>query len=773
METVRHEPSAAVGLRSVLAAEGWLGTPLRIVFALLGMALVRSAHQGLLPGGAAQGILLYLGFALLFAALLAGRHIVIEGAGHGAVQGRRAGWAAYLRSFWESGLGHGLVVGASLVDLAFVSMLVVYSGGPLSDAYLLYLLLLIGLVPLYPATRGVALVAAACGPAYALALLWVAGGPFFVFDPAFVARYLVLLAAALGSLGTGWLLDQRERKLRRLEACLGPPQGEISSQALQKAVSDLGRRVQQLRTLQEGIKAINAAMALEELLARIVDNASQVVHDARCSLALYDEDEGSVVVRAVSGQGAPAGDPGHMPGLRAARWVVQHGRPLRIDGVRGSAADRARAEGAASLISVPLIADGRTIGALTASSSEGGAFSEEDLEILDAFADQAVIAVKTARFYQSVQERRSELEAMLRGIGDAVVATDARLRLTALNPVAAQIFGMRRDVVAGQHLSEIVNNRDLEALFAETLAGGQPSIVREIALPPGGERATRFYQALASPVLGEGNEVRGVVVVLRDITRQKELERAKSEFLSVVSHELKTPLHSIRGFVDIILMGKTGPVTEMQRDFLGTVRQQAMILQGMINDLLEYSRLEAGQIRLRVEPVLLGQVVRGVIERLRPLAEEGNLELINRVPLDFPPIEADPVRLEQVISNLCFNAIKFTPSGSVTVEVADLGGEVQVSVADTGIGIPADQRERIFDRFYQVDSSATRSYRGAGLGLTICKHIVEYHGGRIWVESEEGKGSTFRFVLPKEQPDDEALTVDFSAPARRRSRRPG
>lgn len=767
MEAAICEPSHHNRLRWALAAEGWLGTPLRILLALMGMALVRASYQGALPRGAARGILLYLGFALLYAALLAGWHIVLEGSGPPA-RGRLAAWAARVRRFWHLGLGHGLLVGASLVDLAFVSMLVLYSGGPLSDAYLLYLLLLIGLVPRYPATRAVALVAAACGPAYALALLLVAGGPFFLFEPAFISRYLVLLAAALGSLGIGWLLAQRERKLCRLEAALSPQQGEMSSQALQKAVSDLGRRVQQLRTLQEGIKAINAAMALEDLLARIVDNASQVVHDARCSLALYDEDEGAVVVRAVSGTAVGQEEGGRTPGLRAARWVVQNGKPLRIDAVRGSPGQRARAEGAASLISVPLIADGRTIGALTASSAEEGAFTDEDLEILDAFADQAVIAVKTARFYQSVQERRSELEAMLRGIGDAVLATDARLRLTALNPVAARIFGIRRDVVAGQHLSEIVNNRDLEALFAETLAGGQPSIVREISLPSSGERGACFYQALASPVLGEGNDVRGVVVVLRDITQQKELERAKSEFLSVVSHELKTPLHSIRGFVDIILMGKTGPVTEMQRDFLCTVRQQAMILQGMINDLLEYSRMEAGQIRLRVEPVLVGQTVRGVIERLRPLAEEGNLELVNLVPLDFPPIEADPTRLEQVISNLCFNAIKFTPSGSVTVRAADLGKEVQVSVSDTGIGIPADQLERIFDRFYQVDSSATRSYRGAGLGLTICKHIVEYHGGRIWVESEPGKGSTFHFVLPKQQPQPEALTVDFSAPARRK-----
>ncbi len=781
MDATRGKAPSSARLRPLYAAEGWLGTPLRILLTLAAWALVRSAHQGLLPPGAVKGMLIYLGCVLLFAAGATAGHIVPEARSgpHEAPPGASParGWLsaaarrmpAAVRRLGSVGLGPALVVAASLADLAFITFVVLFSGGPLSDAYLLYPLLLLSLVPLYPAAPAVAAVAALGGPAYAAALYFLAGGSFFLGDPIFISRYLVLLVASLASVGVGWWLIHRERRLGELEVALRAGGGEMSSQALQQTVSDLGRRVQQLRTLQEGVKAVNAALALEELLDLIVANASQVVHDARCSLALFDEDEGAVVTRAVSG--APAAPPtAHRATAeaRAARWVVQNGRALRTDRVSRAPWSRAGDERVVSLISVPLLADGRTIGALTATSPEEGAFSDEDLEVLDAFADQAVIAVKTARFYQSVRERRSELEAMLRGIGDAVLATDARLRLTALNPVAAQIFSVRRDVVAGQHLSEIIENRDLEALFAETLAGDAPSLIRELTLPWGAERTARFYQALASPVLGEGNEVVGVVVVLRDITRQKELERAKSDFLSVVSHELKTPLHSIRGFVDIILMGKTGPVSEMQRDFLETVRQQAFLLQSMINDLLEYSRLEAGQIKLRVEPVLLGQIVRGVVDRLRPLAAEASLQLNNLVPPDFPPFEADPVRLEQIVTNLCFNALKFTREGSVTIQAADLGAEVQVSVVDTGIGIPPDQLERVFDRFYQVDGSATRAYRGTGLGLTICRHIVEYHGGRIWAESVEGQGSAFHFVLPKEQPAPDTLTMDFSAPPRRR-----
>lgn len=758
MDAVKGTAAAHARLGPTLVAEGWLGTPLRLALGLAGGVLVRGAHLGVLPAGAARGIMFYLAFALLFAAVLA----AIRAVSHDlSLPARLQPLLTLLRRFSGLLVGRAFVLGASLVDLAFVSLLVFHSGGPLSDAYLLYPLLLLALVPLYSAVPALSIVAGLCGPAYVIVLYLMAGGAFFLGDPLFIRRYLLLFLLSLGSVVMGWLVAHGGL------TALGPG-SEMSSRALKRTVNDLGRRVQQLRTLQEGVKAINAALALEELLHLIVDNASQVVRDARCSLSLYDEDEGAVVIRAVSGSAEGAADLSRTsPEARAARWVVQNGRSLRLARVSGSPWARGKARSVTSLISVPLIADGRTIGALTASSPSANAFTDEDLESLDAFADQAVIAVNTARFYESVRERRSELEAMLRGIGDAVLATDARLRLTALNPVAAQIFGIRRDVVAGQHLSEIVRNHDLEALFAEILSGDAPSIIREIALPSRTERGARFYQALASPVLGEGSEVRGVVVVLRDITGQKELERAKSDFLSVVSHELKTPLHSIKGFVDIILMGKTGPVSERQQDFLETVREQAMLLQSMINDLLEYSRLEAGETRLRVEPVLLGQIVRGVVERLRPLAEENGLEVTNLVPPDFAPFEADPSRLEQVITNLCFNALKFTSQGGVTISVTDLGAEVQVSVADTGIGIPSEQLESIFGRFYQVDGSATRCYRGAGLGLTICKHIVEYHGGRIWAESAEGQGSTFHFILPKRHPNPEALTVSFSAPARR------
>jgi signal transduction histidine kinase len=328
----------------------------------------------------------------------------------------------------------------------------------------------------------------------------------------------------------------------------------------------------------------------------------------------------------------------------------------------------------------------------------------------------------------------------------------------------------------------VVPNQELIDLLQEAIGGKQGPLVREISLHHLQEsgpteiegpdhRGARFggedqdaatYQALASPILGANGGVHGVVTVLRDITSQKELERMKSNFLSVVSHELKTPLNSIKGFVEIILMGKTGAINETQADFLTTVRDQTAHLQNLINDLLEFSRLESGQVKLRLTEVSMAEVARSVTDKLKPLADQGQIQLLSRISPELPTIQADRVRMEQVLTNLVHNAIKFTtPSGMVIINATDLGAEIQITVSDTGIGIPKSELGRIFSRFYQVDSGSTRHYRGTGLGLTICKHIVEYHRGRIWADSEEGKGSVFTFVLPKRIAAEDDQLLDF------------
>jgi signal transduction histidine kinase len=211
-------------------------------------------------------------------------------------------------------------------------------------------------------------------------------------------------------------------------------------------------------------------------------------------------------------------------------------------------------------------------------------------------------------------------------------------------------------------------------------------------------------------------------------------------------------------------------VTELQEDFLKTVRTQTTSLQRMIDDLLEFSRMEAGRAKLHLGEVSLPVVAQAVAAKLAPLAEEEGLQLRVEFAAGLPEIDADRSRLEQVLTNLVENALKFTPAGGlITVSGAQVGDRVRLTVADTGIGIPPDEQERVFDRFYQVDGSERRAYRGTGLGLSICRHIVEHHNGRIWVESDglPGHGSRFQVELPITLRPDEALTIDFTTPARR------
>jgi two-component system phosphate regulon sensor histidine kinase PhoR len=224
-------------------------------------------------------------------------------------------------------------------------------------------------------------------------------------------------------------------------------------------------------------------------------------------------------------------------------------------------------------------------------------------------------------------------------------------------------------------------------------------------------------------------------------------------------------------------MGKTGPVTELQEDFLKTVRTQTTVLQRMIDDLLEFSRMEAGRIKLNLEEVSLPALAHGVASKLAPLAEDGSLRLYMDFPDDLPTIDGDRVRLDQVLTNLIENAIKFTPpEGEVTIGAQRNGETVRLTVHDTGIGIPLDEQEKVFERFYQVDRGEKRAYRGTGLGLAISRHIVERHDGAIWVESDgvPGHGSSFHVELPIELRPAEAPTIDFTTsrrPVRARAQR--
>jgi signal transduction histidine kinase len=232
--------------------------------------------------------------------------------------------------------------------------------------------------------------------------------------------------------------------------------------------------------------------------------------------------------------------------------------------------------------------------------------------------------------------------------------------------------------------------------------------------------------------------------------RLQELDRLKSDFVSNVSHELRTPLTAIKGAVDLILREVAGPLTEKQIHYLTRMRSNTQHLAGLINDLLDLSKIESGKIEVKSSRVSLGGLLHEVVETLRPVAAEKTIGLEANTPEPSILVWADRDKINQVLMNLIGNAIKFTPAhGTVTVSASTNGSaRVQVSVSDTGPGIPSEEREKIFDRFYQIAQAGEAKPRGTGLGLAICKALVELHGGRIWVETESGQGCTFAFTLP-------------------------
>ncbi|KPL24813.1 MAG: hypothetical protein AMJ93_01630 [Anaerolineae bacterium SM23_84] len=742
---------------TILEGERSVGLPTKWALLVLGLISTGFVTTYRIFVWLAVGVLTYLVLTLLFTYLIGTRTRAV---GH---------------------LDRSLYFASYASDVAFASQVIYYSGGVSSDMYLLYALLAIRSALYYPIWPEVLAFPFALGPLYVLVLRLSAGSWYFLAETSFLLRYAVLLAVVLVAMYLGWVNERSHRSEDSLRRSLSERSRDldIKTGAMQQMATNLGNRVLELRNLQEGIKAINSALALEDVLRLIVANASQVLQGARCSVALLGDSPDDVIsMSSADGRTDALASAGSKFDHDVAEWVVHYGKPVLSRDVReDSRFGDDSALQLSSLISVPLFVGDEAIGALIATSPDRNAFATEDLNLLSAFADQAAVAAsnarlyeqlveeqkQTAQLYQHVEERRNELEAILRGIGDGVIVADPNLNLLLMNPVAFRIFHVKPDVTSSLPVSAVIPNQELASLLQDALHGEEGAVVREIAPPDADGRTQATYQALASPVLSAFGSVRGVVTVLRDITTQKELERMKSNFLSVVSHELKTPLHSIKGFVDIILMGKTGQVNETQADFLSTVQDQAAHLQNLIDDLLEFSRLDSGQVKLHLTEVALGEVAAVVTDKLKPLADQGQLQIVNRIGFDIPNVEADRLRIEQVLTNLVQNAIKFTPrSGFVTLTAADQGAEVQVAVSDTGIGIPADELTRIFDRFYQVDSSPTRHYRGTGLGLTICKHIVEYHHGRIWAESEEGKGSTFFFALPKQMVGEEdELLLDF------------
>lgn len=341
---------------------------------------------------------------------------------------------------------------------------------------------------------------------------------------------------------------------------------------------------------------------------------------------------------------------------------------------------------------------------------------------------------------------RQTTEAAIDSLYDPVIVTDADGCVTKLNPAAEEIFGSEKEN-AGKHVGEVARDDRIAVAVAEALhsqravAGEGSSSVLPLAVA-GSERAFRLR---TTPMRDNENHLLGAVTLLEDITHLREIDRLKSEFIATASHELRTPLTSVQMGVHLLLEGAAGELNDKQTEVLGACREDCERLDKLMRDLLDLSKIEAGESQPDLQPIKARELIMDETETLRPQVEAKGVSFAVDIPVDLPRIMADRSEIERVVANLVVNAIRYTKQGEIRINAELRGHYVAVSVSDTGDGIPSEYLPHIFDKFVQVPGAATG---GAGLGLAISRLIVEAHGGQISVQSEVGHGSTFTFTLP-------------------------
>lgn len=424
--------------------------------------------------------------------------------------------------------------------------------------------------------------------------------------------------------------------------------------------------------------------------------------------------------------------------LKQDRWVIEHGRMLTCDLPLEAVVQGMRTY---SVTKLPYTTPAGTI--------RGVATLARDVTELRRTAEALSTSETTLR---DIIERAT----------DVIYIKDRSGRYVMVNPAGAALVGLRLDQVVGRTDFERFGSESgglLRANDERVMAEGIPLTFEErIEVMPGD---FRYYSTTKVPYRGPQGEIQGIIGISRDITEQKhreearrlqferlqELEQLRSDFVNGVSHELRTPLTSIYGYTEFLAEGIGGPLNDAQQEFVDQIQSGVKRLERLVNDLLDYARIEADTFRLQLEPGDLGTKVGAVVEKVAPQLRDAGLTMWLDLMPGAPAVCMDEQRIEQVLLNLLGNAIKFTPSGgTITVRLRAAADRVRVEVADTGPGVAPEEQVRLFQRFSQLPEGARRG--GAGLGLSISKAIVESHGGQIGVETAPGKGSTFWFTLP-------------------------
>jgi PAS domain S-box-containing protein len=557
---------------------------------------------------------------------------------------------------------------------------------------------------------------------------------------------------------TGLLKHQLEALEKELE------EKRVAVAALERANKQLEEKLR-TQDVNEGPAPLSE---LEETLKRLVFRIAMILQAEKCVFMLFDKDEGELVAtRPALGLNDEQ--------VRAFRVRATQGisgevfrdqRPVILyDAVNDprTVKENVGLLGIYNGLCVPLVIEKRdentnkvleskVIGVLHVfNKRDGNVFIQEDVNLLTRLSKNAASVIASAQMYREVLEEKEELESIIESVYAGLLMINRTGRIMQINQSARTMLNMNDDELTGKTYEECIEFERVNELLKKSLEEAI-EVAEEVSLPaPGAEDEEKIYQVQCAVVKGEDGGAIGVVAIFNDITEIRGIERMKTAFVSTVSHELRTPLTSIKGFISTLLQDEDGSFYDFDtvREFYTIIDTECDRLTRLITDLLNVSRIEAGRaLDLNPQPVNIPQIMEKVVTVQRSYTSKH--ELVVKVTNEIPTIVADEDKVDQIFTNLTNNAIKYSPDGGTITVTAECEGDIiRCSVADQGMGIPQDHLAKVFDRFHRIDNRDTRKVGGTGIGLYLVKHLVEAHGGKIWVESEHGKGSVFIFELPK------------------------
>ncbi len=509
------------------------------------------------------------------------------------------------------------------------------------------------------------------------------------------------------------------------------------SHAFEKMRGALKNRMDELNSLVEVSQGVASSLAIQEALKPILDAA---LGDTASAARIIVENENDGEGGTITGYGTgPSSEAYAYLDEQISELTRAHGQLVIGNLQRGRVLSFPPEKShPAALVAIPLQSEEEEHGILWVAYDAPRDFSEEEIRFIKTLAGEAVLATSNTRLYDSAALGRQRLEAVLSATPDPMLVIDQKARVILMNPAARELAGSQETTLVGKQVREVFPQEELRKLLT---AVGEEQVSKEIQYPDG-----RLFYATLSPVLLDGKLV-GKACLLRDVTRFKELDGMKTEFVATVSHDLRSPLLTARGYASMLSM--VGELNEQQKSYLQKILDGIDDMSELVNNLLDPDRLKGGK-TLKLETVAIGALVKDVIETLRQQAVQKKIELqVDLGTQDNKQIKADPALLERALYNLVENAIKYAPvSGRVSLAVKADREHVTFQVSDNGNGIAPLDLPHIFDRppFEEggLDSSRT------SWGLSIVKTIAERHGGKVWVESQLGKGSTFYMELPLE-----------------------